>query len=326
MRPNATGLSDPLVASGAPVLAAGASAADAAGAPSNPSLTFIHRTGRWDLTRQARVVGILNVTPDSFSDGGRFLAPDRAIARAEEMAAEGANAIDIGGQSTRPGSAGPVGPDEEWARVGPVLEALAGGRVGIPLSIDTYWGEVARRALDVGVAMVNDVSGLAVDPSLADAAARAGAGLVLMHARGAPDAMHERYEYSDLVGEVRAALLAAAGEAERRGVARERIALDPGIGFSKRAEQSLDVLRGLPRLTSLGYPLYIGVSRKSFLGAWSDRPVGERLAAGLAVSVAAYAMGARIFRTHDVRETRDALRAAETVLAPVMDPNRVSSS
>jgi len=302
VRPNATGLSNPLVASDA---------------PSNPSLIFVHRTGRWDLTRQARVVGILNITPDSFSDGGRFLAVDQAVARAEAMAAEGADAIDIGGQSTRPGGAGPIGPDEEWARVRPVLEALAGGRLGIPLSMDTYWGEVARRALEVGVAMVNDVSGLAVDPSLVDAVARTGAGLVLMHSRGAPATMHERYEYTDLLGEVGGALLTAAGEAERRGMTRERIALDPGIGFSKRAEQSLEVLRGLPRLTSLGYPLYIGVSRKSFLGAWSGRPVGERLAAGLAVSVAAYAMGARIFRTHDVRETRDALRAAETVLAPV---------
>jgi len=322
VRPDATGHSDPLVASGAPFVASGAPFPAATHTPQ--ALSFVHRAGRWDLSRQARVVGILNVTPDSFSDGGRFLAPERAIAHAERMAEEGADAIDVGGQSTRPGGAGPVGADEEWARVGPVLEALA-GRVGIPLSIDTYWGDVARRALDVGVAMVNDVSGLRVDPALADAAARAGAGLVLMHSRGAPAAMHARYEYEDLPGEIGVALAAAAGEAQRRGVARERIALDPGIGFSKRAEQSLEALRGLPRLTALGYPLYIGVSRKSFLGAWSGRPVGERLAAGLAVSVAAYALGARIFRTHDVRETRDALRAAEAVLAPATETESAES-
>ena len=318
MRTNATGHSDPLVASGAPLHSA---AEDPAA-----SLSFAHRAGRWDLSRQARVVGILNVTPDSFSDGGRFLAPDLAIAHAERMAEEGADAIDVGGQSTRPGGAGPVGPDEEWARVGPVLEALAGGRLAIPLSIDTYWGEVARRALDLGVAMVNDVSGLAVDSSIADLAGRAGAGLVLMHSRGAPSAMHERYDYADLPAEVRASLSAAAREAERRGVPRERIALDPGIGFSKRAEQSLEALRALPSLTALGYPLYIGVSRKSFLGAWSGRPVGERLATALAVSVAAYALGARIFRTHDVRETRDALRAAEAMLAPMTNQERVTCS
>jgi len=322
VRPDATGHSDPLVASSVPSAASGSPFLAAAHTPQ--ALSFVHRTGRWDLSRQARVVGILNITPDSFSDGGRFLASDRAIVHAERMADEGADAIDVGGQSTRPGGAGPVGADEEWARVGPVLEALA-GRVAIPLSIDTYWGEVARRALDVGVAMVNDVSGLAVDPALADAAAQAGAGLVLMHSRGAPAAMHERYEYEDLPGEIGAALAAAAGEARRRGVPSERIALDPGIGFSKRAEQSWDTLRGLPRLTALGYPLYIGVSRKSFLGAGSGRPVGERLAAGLAVSVVAYALGARIFRTHDVRETRDALRAAEAVLAPANEAESAES-
>jgi len=271
---------------------------------------FAHRLGSWDLSRRARVVGILNVTPDSFSDGGLFFPLDRAIRRGEEMVEEGADAVDVGGQSTRPGPVAPVGPDEEWARIGPVIEALA-KRLPIPLSVDTYWGEVARRSLDAGAAMVNDVSGLGVDPSIADHVARARAGLVLMHSVGAPSRLHEPREYGDVAAEVRDFLEARLRLAASRGVERERIALDPGIGFSKRAEQSLEALRGLPLLTALGRPLYIGVSRKSFLGASTGAPVERRLAAGLGVSVTAYGLGARIFRTHDVRETVDALRAAE---------------
>ena len=282
--------------------------------PDHP-LVFAHRAGRWDLTRRARVIGILNVTPDSFFDGGRYLAPERAIAHAERMIEEGADAIDLGGQSTRPGGADPVGAEAEWSRVGPVLGALA-GHVPVPISIDTYWGEVARRGLDLGAAMINDVSGLGVDSSIATLVARAGAGLVLMHSKGAPSDMHARYDYEDLPGEIASFLAERARTAERHGVSKERIALDPGIGFSKRAEQSLEALRGLPRLTALGYPLYIGVSRKSFLAGASGRPAEGRLAAGLAVTVAAYALGARIFRTHDVRETQDALRAAEAILGP----------
>jgi dihydropteroate synthase len=274
---------------------------------------FAHRLGSWDLSRRARVVGILNVTPDSFSDGGLFFTPERAIRRAEEMAEEGADAVDVGGQSTRPGGGKAVGPEEEWARIGPVIGALA-KRLPIPLSVDTYWGEVARRALEAGAAMVNDVSGLGVDSSIADHAARARAGLVLMHSVGAPSRLHEPREYGNVAAEVRDFLAARLGIAEARGVPRERIALDPGVGFSKRAEQSLEALRGLPLLTALGRPLYIGVSRKSFLAAVSGgAPVDRRLAAGLGVSVAAYALGARIFRTHDVKETVDALRAAEAV-------------
>jgi dihydropteroate synthase len=279
---------------------------------------FAHRLGSWDLTRRARVVGILNVTPDSFSDGGLFLPPERAIRRAEEMAGQGADAVDVGGQSTRPGGAAPVGPDEEWARVGPVIQALA-GRLSIPLSIDTYWGEVARRALDAGAAMVNDVSGLGVDPSIADHAARTKAGLVLMHSVGAPSRLHEPREYADVAAAVREFLATRLRLAESRGVETERVALDPGIGFSKRAEQSLEALRGLPLLTALGRPLYIGVSRKSFLGASTGAPIERRLAAGLGVSVAAYGLGARIFRTHDIPETVDALRAAEALLDHASD-------
>jgi len=277
---------------------------------------FAFRSGSWDLSERARVVGILNVTPDSFSDGGRFVGFDAAVAHAEAMVEAGADAIDVGGQSTRPGGA-PVGADVEWSRIGTVVEALA-GRVGVPISIDTYWGEVARRALDAGAAVINDVSGLGVSPEIADHAARAGAGLVLMHSVGAPDRIHEPREYGDVAAEVRDFLRARMEAAVARGVARDRIALDPGIGFSKRAAQSIEALRGLPLLTPLGRPLYIGVSRKSFLREWSGAaatPEG-RLAAGLGATAAAYALGGRIFRTHDVKETRDALGAMEAILAP----------
>lgn len=287
-------------------------------------LVFTHRLGTWDLADEPRIVGILNVTPDSFSDGGRFLAPDDAFARAQEMAGEGADAIDVGGQSTRPGGTGgaavAIGADEEWARIAPVLERLDARLPSLPISVDTYHVEVARRALDMGAAMVNDVSGLGVDPAIAGAVARAGAGLVLMHSAGAPDALHDRRDYGDVAAEVRDFLAARLEEAVARGVPRERVALDPGAGFSKRAEQTVDALRGLPLLTALGRPLYIGVSRKSFLGALTGAPVDRRLAAGLGATVAAFALGGRIFRTHDVRETRDALRAARAILDDTVDP------
>src|SRR5258707_4639492 len=203
-------------------------------------LTFRHRTGVWEWPGRARVVGILNLTPDSFSDGGRHAAPDAALARAEAMAAEGADAIDVGGQSTRPGATA-LGAEEEWDRVGPSLPSLV-KRIPLPISIDTYSALVARRALDAGASMVNDVSGLGVEPELADAVARSGAGLVLMHSLGAPDRIHAPREYQDVARDVSAFLAERMRLAESRGVPRERLALDPGIGFSKRAEQSLEAL------------------------------------------------------------------------------------
>jgi len=278
-------------------------------------LIFAHRAGSWDLHERARVVGILNLTPDSFYDGGRHADPARARARAEAMAVEGADAIDAGAQSTRPGGAAPVGPEEEWARLLPVLPSLVS--LGLPVSIDTWRAEVARRALDHGVAMVNDVSGLAAEPEMASVVAAAGAGIVLMHALGVPDRIHEPVEYEDVVEDVRRFLARQMAVAVAAGIPAERIALDPGIGFSKRAPQSLRMLAGLPRLTSLGRPLYIGVSRKSFLGHVTGRGVEERLEAGLGATVAALALGARIVRTHDVRETVDAIRTAEAVWNPV---------
>jgi len=281
-------------------------------------LIFRHRTGVWEWPGPARVVGILNLTPDSFSDGGLHATPAAALERAEAMAAEGADAIDVGGQSTRPG-AEPLSAEEEWARLGPSLGSLV-KRIPLPFSIDTYHASVARRALEAGASMVNDVSGLGVDPALAEAAASAGAGLVLMHSLGAPDRIHAPRDYTDVAQEVLAFLEGRMGLAESRGVPRERIALDPGVGFSKKADQSLEALRGIPRLAALGRPVYVGLSRKSFLGAVTGEPVESRLAAGLGATVAAYAVGARIFRTHDVRETVEALRLAEGLLNPAPAP------
>ena len=286
-------------------------------------LIFAHRLGRWDLTRTPRVVGILNVTPDSFSDGGRFFGVDAAVAHAERMVEDGADALDVGGQSTRPGAGEPVGAEEEWARIGPVLAALVRRFPEVPVSVDTYRALVARQALDVGAAMINDVTGLLHDGApMAEIAASSGAGLVLMHSRGGPRGFHARSEYEDVVGEVRWSLYASMREALMRGVRDEAIAVDPGIGFSKRPAQSIEVLRGLPRLTDLGRPLYIGVSRKSFLGALTGEAVDARLAAGLGATAAAYGLGARIFRTHDVKATRDALTLAEALLgngAPALE-------
>jgi len=287
------------------------------GDPIQP-LIFTHRTGSWDLRERARVVGILNLTPDSFYDGGWHAAQGSALDRAERMVAEGADGIDVGGQSTRPGGE-PVGPEKEWRRIEPTLSLLR-KRVSVPLSIDTYHTSVARRALDLGVDVVNDVSGLMVDPAIAEEAARAHAGLVIMHSLGAPSDLHAPREYGDVALDVRDFLERQARAAESRGVPREKIAVDPGIGFSKRSEQSVAALRGLPLLTLLGRPVYVGLSRKSFLGAITGQPAEGRLAAGLGALVAAYALGARIFRTHDVRETVDALRAAEAALSPAAAP------
>lgn len=281
-----------------------------------PVSVFVHRAGSWNLHERARVAGILNLTPDSFYDGGRWLDPARAVARAQAMAAEGADAIDVGAQSTRPGGGAPIGAEEEWARLRPVLPGVV--RLGLPVSVDTWSAEVARRALDEGVAIVNDVTGLTAQPELAAVVAASGAGLVLMHALGAPDRMHEPVAYEDEVLDVRRFLERQMKAATSAGIPEERIALDPGIGFSKRAPQSLRVLQGLRSLTSLGRPLYIGVSRKSFLGRVTGRsiPIEDRLAAGLGATVAALALGARIVRTHDVRETVDAIRTAEAILNP----------
>ncbi len=259
------------------------------------------------------VVGVLNVTPDSFSDGGRFLDPGAAVDHALRLASEGADLIDVGGESTRPG-APEVPEEEELRRVIPVLSRLARARFPVPVSIDTSSAVVARAALDTGAALVNDVRGLA-DPALARVVAEAGTPVVLMHMRGTPRDMRERATYRDVVGEVRAELSAAMARAEGAGVQRERILLDPGIGFAKTAEQSMQVLARLSEFLSLGRPILVGPSRKSFIGAITGAPPDERLAGTLAAVTAAVLSGAAFVRVHDVAASRQAARVAAALRA-----------
>jgi len=259
------------------------------------------------------VVGVLNVTPDSFSDGGRFLDPGAAVEHALRMASEGADLVDVGGESTRPGAL-PVPEEEELARVIPVLRALARSRFPVPVSIDTSRAAVARAALDAGAALVNDVRALA-DPEMARVVAESGLPVVLMHMRGTPVDMRARATYLDLVGEVRAELAAAMARAEAAGVARERIVLDPGIGFAKTAGQSVEILARLPELLSLGRPLLVGPSRKSFIGALTGAPPEERLPGTLAAVAAAVLAGATFIRVHDVAASRQAVQVASALRA-----------
>ncbi|MFL5252076.1 MAG: dihydropteroate synthase [Rhodopila sp.] len=253
-----------------------------------------------------RVMGILNVTPDSFSDGGRSATSEAAIACGLAMAADGADIIDVGGESTRPG-AGAVPPDIERARVIPVVRALA--RAGLAVSVDTRNAATMRAALDAGARIINDVSGLAHDPEAIATVAAYGCPVVLMHMRGVPATMNALATYIDVVPQVRDELLVRVAAAESAGIARDNIAIDPGIGFAKRAEHSQAILRGLPAFASLGYPVLIGVSRKAFIGALSNEPRADRrLGGSIAASVFAALRGATIFRVHDVRETVQAFR------------------
>ncbi len=257
------------------------------------------------------VVGILNVTPDSFSDGGVYLDPSLAAERAHALAADGADLIDIGGESTRPGARA-VSADEEWSRVGPVLERLQGS-IPVPLAVDTTKADVARRALDLGVAVLNDVSGLAADRRLAILAAETGAGLVLMHMRGEPRTMQENVAYRDLLGEIRDGLSSSLRLAIEAGCAPAQLVVDPGIGFGKSAQGNLRLLAELGGLLALGRPVLVGPSRKSFIGKVLDLPVQDRVEGTVAACVMALERGARLFRVHDVREVRRALDLADSI-------------
>lgn len=270
-------------------------------------------------------MGILNVTPDSFSDGGQFLSAnqgssvDQAVAHAEKMIAEGADIIDVGGESTRPGGE-PVSVEEEIARVVPVIEALS-ARVNTPISVDTTKSEVARAALDAGAAIVNDISALRFDFYVADAVARAGAGLVLMHSRGTPATMHRMPPVADIMDEVVSSLRASIHMAERRGVARESIVIDPGIGFGKTQEQNLELIARLDELIAAfpDYPLLIGTSRKSFIGrlladeSGTPAPASERLHGTMATITAAVLKGAHIIRVHDVKAAAETIKITESL-------------
>jgi len=256
------------------------------------------------------VMGVVNVTPDSFFDGGVSLRPEDAIASARRMVDDGAAIVDVGGESTRPGSEG-VSADEELRRVVPVLEGLA----GLPVSIDTSKAEVARRALELGAELVNDVTALRGDPGLAEVVAEAGAYLCLMHMRGVPRTMQADPRYDDVAAEVAAFLEERLAFAVAAGIPEKQICLDPGIGFGKTAEQNFELVRRLDVLLAVGRPVLVGFSRKSSLGRIlgdAEATTGS-LSASLAAAVAAYERGATILRVHDVRETVEALAVAQAV-------------
>lgn len=256
-------------------------------------------------------MGVLNVTPDSFFDGGSFFDQSAAVDRAQQMVEEGAEIIDIGGESTRPG-AEQVSAEEESGRVVPVIAALA-GRTGAAISIDTSKAPVARAALDAGAVIVNDISALRFDPAMAQLAAEAGAGVVLMHMQGRPRTMQANPTYRDVVADVKTQLLHWADGAQAAGIAPERIAIDPGIGFGKNAEHNLALIRATDELCSLGYPVVLGASRKSFIGMTLDLPVEDRLEGTAAVVAWAVANGAQVVRVHDVKEMARVVRMTEAI-------------
>lgn len=259
------------------------------------------------------VMGILNVTPDSFSDGGLFLTPDDAIRRAESMAAEGADILDVGGESTRPG-AKPLPEHEELRRILPVVKALA-TRIPIPLSVDTYKAVVAARAVYAGAAMINDISALAYDPAMASTVAKLGVPVCLMHIRGTPRNMHLNPVYHDVVGEVKAELSARVEVALAAGIRPDNIILDPGFGFAKAAGHNLEILRRLRELTKMGFPLLVGTSRKSTIGkVLGGLPAEDRLEGTAATIAISIANGAAIVRVHDVREMVRVARMTDAVV------------
>jgi dihydropteroate synthase len=259
------------------------------------------------------IMGVVNVTPDSFSDGGAFEDAAAAVAHARRLVGEGAGIVDVGGESTRPGAA-PVPAGEELRRVLPVVEGLAGA--GARISIDTMKLAVARAAVDAGASYVNDVTAFRHDPELAAFVADRGLDCCLMHMLGEPRTMQDAPHYDDVVGDVKAFLEQRMAAAVAAGVDEERISLDPGIGFGKTLAHNLELLRRLDELTALGRPLVIGTSRKSFLGRITGRDVTERVHATVATSVMAFERGARVFRVHDVAATADALAVAAATLRP----------
>jgi dihydropteroate synthase len=275
----------------------------------------------WETARgtirldRPRIVGILNVTPDSFSDGGRFLDPAAALRQAHALVTQGADAVDVGAESTRPGRPDAVSAAEEWRRLAPVLAALVAELPDTPLSVDTRKADVAERVLEAGAWILNDVSGLRHDPRLAEVCAAAGAGLVLMHSRGSVSDMatYDHAVYQDVAGEVRSELEVALETAAARGVRPERVVLDPGLGFAKRPEHNFTLLDRLATLAALGRPILVGPSRKRFLAVAGEGSAADRDVATAAACVAAYQRGAQLFRVHNVAMTRAALDVAAAV-------------
>jgi dihydropteroate synthase len=265
-----------------------------------------------EIGRRTLVMGIVNVTPDSFSDGGRYLTREAAVAHARRLVEEGADLLDIGGESTRPG-AEPVPPEEELRRVIPVLRAVREALPDVCLSVDTYKSPVAREALEAGVDMINDVSALRFDPTMARVAAEAGVPVVLMHMKGTPKTMQHSPTYDDVVREIVDILHERIEWAVSQGISEEKIIVDPGIGFGKRPEHNTQILQRLGELRGLGRPILLGTSRKSFLGALTKRPVAERLEETIASVVVGVLNGADIVRVHDVKAVKHALAVADAV-------------
>lgn len=274
-------------------------------------MTWTAREYVLPIQERVLIMGVLNVTPDSFSDGGQYHGVDAAVARAEMIESEGADLLDIGGESSRPG-ARPVSLEEELARVLPVVSALA-GRVRIPISVDTTKAEVARQALDAGAAIINDISALRGDPGMADVVARGRAGLILMHMQGAPMTMQDHPAYADVVEEINDFLEARVEAAVASGIDRERIAVDPGLGFGKTGDQSLAVVGGLAAFLEMGRPVVIGPSRKSFLSTVLKRPVQEREWGTAAAVAAGVLAGAHVVRVHAVAQMKDVTRVAQAI-------------
>ncbi len=265
------------------------------------------------IGQRTLVMGVLNATPDSFYDGGRYATLDAALARAEQMLAEGADILDIGGESTRPGSE-PVPEAEEIRRVVPLIEALAVRYPEAVISVDTTKSRVAQLALQAGASIVNDISGATFDPRMLEVVAQTGALIVLMHIKGTPQTMQQNPTYDDVVAEVKATLYAHARRAAQAGIPCQHIWLDPGIGFGKTVQHNLELLRGLPELGTLGFPILVGTSRKSFIGhILGGLPPEERLEGTLATLALAVAWGADIVRVHDVKEAVRAVKVADAL-------------
>ena len=276
---------------------------------STPEKT-LNCAGRLLDLSQPQVMGILNITPDSFSDGGDFFAPQQALARAVRMVEEGAAIIDVGGESTRPGAA-PVAVDEELRRVIPVIEALHAA-LAVPVSIDTRKPEVMQAAVAAGAGLINDVNALQA-PGAVELAARLGVPVCLMHMQGTPESMQQQPEYRDVVIEVRDFLTARADRCMQQGIDREQILLDPGFGFGKTTRHNLQLLQHLEQLVASGFPVLAGLSRKSMIGQTLGLSVDKRLYPGIALAVLAVWKGAAIVRCHDVRETREAIQMCQAV-------------
>ena len=267
---------------------------------------MVLRCGRFSLRLdRPLVMGVVNITPDSFSDGGRFLDSEAAVSHARRLAAEGADILDIGGESTRPGSA-PVSEQEEMDRVLPVLEKIS----DLCVSVDTRRPAVMKAAIEAGASMINDIEALGV-PGALEALAASKCAVCLMHMKGTPATMQRDPHYDDVVGEVKAFLKEAARKTTFAGIGRDRIVLDPGFGFGKTVQHNLEILRKLPELRALGFPVLAGLSRKSTLAKLTGRAVEERLAGSLAIALLALERGARILRVHDVKETRDVIAVWE---------------